>query len=337
MSADSPAVSVIIPNYNYAKTLRACLESVYAQTLPPYEVIVVDDASTDRSREIAREFPCTLIGLPRNRGVSAARNAGVRASHGSVLFFLDSDEAVAPDALERAVALLAEDPGCGCVHGIIAKEPLIDDGPVERYRTLHAYFWRKRGVGLTPTAYFAVAAMPRAVFAAVGPFDETLRDSEDVEYSERLCRRYRIRLTDSVVAYHDEEHRLLPMLGEQFRRSQLLPSFAAAHRSREAALRANRTSGLLAACLAVAVLPMAAVAPRLAWVSATFLLLFAGADVPLARFVRRERGWRFLGFFLAVHMLVNLAIAAGAGWGFLRGLPRGDRARPAPTGLGEPA
>jgi glycosyltransferase involved in cell wall biosynthesis len=211
-----PRVSVVIPNYNYAKTLALCLESVFAQTLAPYEVIVADDASTDGSVRIAERFPCRVLRAERNGGVSAARNAGVRASTGEVLFFVDSDEALAPDAVEQAVRLLAEDPGLGCVHGIIAPEPLIDDGPVEWYRTLHAHHWRKRAVGPTPTAYFAATAMPRPVFDAVGPFNEALRDSEDVEYSDRLSAQYRIVLTDRVVARHDEEDRLWPMLREQF-------------------------------------------------------------------------------------------------------------------------
>jgi GT2 family glycosyltransferase len=313
-----PRVSVVIPNYNYERTLGLCLESVLQQTLPPYEVIVSDDASVDGSVAVAQSFPCTVLRAERNRGVSAARNAGAAASTGEVLFFVDSDEALAPDAIEQAVRLLARDPGLGCVHGVIAPVPLIDDGPVEWYRTLHAHHWRQRAVGPTPTAYFAVAALPRRVFQEVGPFDENLRDAEDVEYSDRLSASYRILLTDLMVAYHDEEHVLGAMLAEQFRRAQLLVPFAARHRSRPGALRANSGLGVASAALTVGTAPLALWKPALVAVPGVCALVFAAADPGLVRFVRRARGARFLGYFLAVHLLVNVMIGAGAAVGWVR-------------------
>ena len=78
--AGRPAVSVVIPNYNYARTLRLCLSSVYAQSYPPHEVIVADDGSTDASVAIAHEFGATVLESVGNGGVSVARNRGVAAS-----------------------------------------------------------------------------------------------------------------------------------------------------------------------------------------------------------------------------------------------------------------
>ncbi|MFC7326631.1 glycosyltransferase family 2 protein [Marinactinospora rubrisoli] len=323
----TPTVSVIIPNYNSARTLDLVLRSVFAQTLQPYEVIVSDDASTDDSPGIAARHPCRVVRAARNGGVSAARNAGVAASSGEILFFLDADQALAPDALENAVRLLREDPTLGCVHGVIAPEPLIDDGLVERYRVLHAAHWRGRPLGRTPTAIFGNTAMPRAVFDEVGPFDPALRDSEDIEYSERLSARHGILLTDRVVAYHDEEDRLLPMLREQFRRAQLLVPFAAAHRGRPGAMRANNglgvASALFTACTAPLLL-LAPVLPALALPTLAGLAVFAVSDPALIRTVRKHRGVGFLVPFLALHLLVNLQIALGAATGWARGLVQRD-------------
>ncbi|MFF3753445.1 glycosyltransferase family 2 protein [Streptomyces sp. NPDC002018] len=317
-SRPTARVSVVIPNYNYAGTLELCLGSLRAQTLPPFEVIVSDDASTDDSVEVARRFDCRVLRAERNGGVSAARNAGAAAARGDILFFLDSDQALAPDALENAVRLLAEDPGLGCVHGIIAAEPLVDDGPVEWYRTLHAHHWRLKGVGPTPTAFFAAAAMPRAVFEDVGPFDPALRDSEDVEYSERLSARYAILLTDRIVAAHDEEHRLGPMLREQFRRAQYLLPFAAAHRRRPGALRANSALGVASALFTAVTTPLAVVLPPLAPLPVLGVAMFAAADPALLRFVRSKRGAGFLPLFVGLHLLVNVQIALGAATGWVR-------------------
>jgi Glycosyl transferase family 2 len=307
----NPTVSVIIPCYNAEKTLRVCLESVFAQSYPPLEVIVVDDASTDSSPRIAEEFPCTLVSQPANGGVSAARNAGVAASRGEVLFFLDSDVALATGAVDNAVRMLAADPGCGCVFGVYAKEPLMDDGPVETYRTLHLHHALSRAVGVTKTAVFALAGMPRRVFDETGPFDENLRSGEDDDYSERLLPRYRIRLSSAVGGWHDEADRLLPLLVEQFRRAQLLP-FMARNRMRRGAVTVNRTSGVLGAALTVATVPLAIAHRPLGVLPLAAFAAFAASDPALARFVMREKGSCFLVYFTAVHFLTHLALLSGA-------------------------
>ena len=330
----APTVSVVIPNYNYEKTLRACLESVYAQTHRPFEVIVVDDASTDRSRDIARRFPCTLIEQPVNRGVSAARNAGAALARGEILFFLDSDVGLAPDALACAIEVLRADPHCVCVYGIYGKRPLIDDGPVEWYRILHLHHALVRGVGPTATAVFALAALPRAVFDEVGPFDENLRAAEDDEYSDRLLAHGRIRLAGTVVGHHDEADRLPAALAEQYKRAQLMP-FAIRNRMRRDALKVNRGTGVAAAALTLATAPLPLLWPALAVVPPAFLCLFAIADPGLARFVLREKGPAFLCFFIVTHLMVNLALVAGAATGWLRAAvnpsfgPSARRGRPA--------
>lgn len=318
MAGDEPTVSVIVPNYNYEKTLGACLDAVYGQTHRPDEVIVVDDGSTDSSREVAAAYPCRIVDAGGNRGVSAARNLGAGVARGQVLFFVDSDVALRADAIANALRVLRDDPGCGCVHGTYDTRPLFDDGPVEHYKVLHAHWWRRRSVGRVNTAIFALAAVRREAFVAAGPFHEALRDAEDVEYSDRLVRVTGIRLTDTVVGRHDDCAGLVAMLREQYRRSLPLAAFAGAHRMRAGSVAVNPALGVLTAPMAVATLPLALLGLSLLAVPLAFLLLFLLADPGLLPFVRRERGWRFLPYFVAVHLLAQLAIVAGAGVGFVR-------------------
>lgn len=310
-------VSVVIPNHNYAKTLGRCLRSVQRQTVRPIEVIVVDDRSTDDSVRIAEAAGATVVRHPVNRGVSAARNTGVAASRGDVVFFLDSDVALAPDAIEQALRVLADDPDCGCVFGVYGPEPLIDDGPVERHRVLHLHFALTRQVGRTETAVFALAAVPRRVLDEIGGFDERLRSAEDDELSERLRERYHIRLTDTVVGFHDEVDRLPAALHEQYRRAQLLP-FSARNRMRRGGLAINRASGVAAVALMLATLPLSAADPALLAVPGALLAAFAVADPPLARFVARRKGWPYLAYFTGVNLLLHLALLAGCARGLLR-------------------
>lgn len=325
-------VSVIIPAFNSERTLRECLAAVLAQTRPPDEIIVVDDASTDATRQIAREFPVVLLESPVNQGPAAARNRGIRASRGRVLFFLDADCAPRADAIEQALRILEETPDVSCVHGMYLTEPLFDDGPVEAYRLLHARYWRLRHAGRVRTAIFALCAVEREVFDQVGLFDERLRASEDVELSDRMADRYGIVLTAAVAGRHDDDSRLWPMLRKQFGRSQYLIPVAVQERG-PAGIRANRASGVLAAGLAMATLPVGVVAgvlfgfgpaaPLFA-LPVAFAALFAVSDPGLVGYVWRQRGPAFLGFFLAVHFLVHLAVVSGAAVGGIRYLVTRD-------------
>ncbi|MFJ4792449.1 glycosyltransferase family A protein [Kitasatospora purpeofusca] len=356
------SVTVVVPAHNAARTLSACLDSVYAQTHRPHQVIVVDDGSTDATARIARAYtagggpgggpaggraegsaggpaggpPCELIRQWPNRGVSAARNAGIAAATGEVIFFLDSDEALTPDSVANALEILEKDPECGCVHGVIAPEPLFDDGPVERYRVLHAHWWRVRGTGVVETAFFAQAAVRREVFERIGGFDESLRDSEDLELSDRLAPHYRIVLTDRVVAHHDEVERLGPLLAETYRRALVLvPALAAARRGGRRNLTANSPASVAAAAFTLAALPLAGRWPVL---PAAGLAAFCAANAGLLRFAARRHGPAFAPYAAGVHFLVVGSLLTGAGVGALRMLRPGRRAVPvAPTPRAVPA
>ena len=96
----SPKVSVVVASYNGAATLRTCLQSLEKLNYPSYEVILVDDGSTDGSAEIARDFPAVShIRHPENLGLSAARNTGIEAARGEIIAFTDSDCRADPDWL----------------------------------------------------------------------------------------------------------------------------------------------------------------------------------------------------------------------------------------------
>lgn len=103
-------VSVVIPCYNAASFLRETLESVLVQTRPPFEVLVIDDGSTDGSAAIAEAF-CASVRVIRqeNQGESAARNRGVNLAQGEWIAFLDADDIWMPEKLDRQLALVAPD------------------------------------------------------------------------------------------------------------------------------------------------------------------------------------------------------------------------------------
>lgn len=98
------SISVIIPMYNAGEYIQECLDSVQKQTLKPYEIIVVDDGSTDKGGQIVEQIPSVKLIAQANAGVTAARRRGVEAATGEWIYFMDADDTLPPMALEKLVA-----------------------------------------------------------------------------------------------------------------------------------------------------------------------------------------------------------------------------------------
>lgn len=119
MSANQPRVSVIIPVYNGERYLAEAIESVLQQTLPPAEVIVVDDGSADGSGAVAQSFAAVRYLRQVNGGSNAARNRGILHSTGDFLAFLDADDLWMPDKLAVQMAVLTQEPALDFVYGYV--------------------------------------------------------------------------------------------------------------------------------------------------------------------------------------------------------------------------
>ena len=116
--APNPTVSVVVPAYNAARHIAECLESIQKQNAEvPFEVIVVDDGSTDDTRERVARFPDVRLLRQENAGPSAARNHGIREARGQYVAFLDSDDLWTPDKLRVQMAVFEAHPEAALVFG----------------------------------------------------------------------------------------------------------------------------------------------------------------------------------------------------------------------------
>ncbi len=112
-----PLVSVIIPCYNYASYLAEAIDSVLAQTHSNFEVIVIDDGSTDSSKQVATRYADRVMYYyQQNQGLPAARNNGFRQAHGEYIVFLDADDRLAPTFIEKTVAVAEDWPAVGFIY-----------------------------------------------------------------------------------------------------------------------------------------------------------------------------------------------------------------------------
>lgn len=195
-------VSVIIPNYNYARYVGGAVDSVLAQTFPDIEIIVVDDGSTDASKDVLSDYGDAIKTIfQQNRGVSAARNNGVAASSGELVAFLDADDEWLPSKVEKQVALFRSDTSLGLVH--VGVDEIDADGHSLRHRlegstgdaTHDLLMLGRKGI-LGGGSGLMVA---RTVFDQTGGFDSRLSTSADWDFFYQAARRCKVGFVPEVL------------------------------------------------------------------------------------------------------------------------------------------
>jgi len=330
-------VSVIVPAYNAEATLGDCLAALQAQSMSRdrYEVIVVDDGSTDRTAEVARRYGVRLI-RQSNAGPAAARNRGVEAAQGGILLFTDADCAPVPGWIERLTEPFRapEVAGAKGVYRTRQKELVARFVQVE-YEGKYARMSRRDHIDFVDTHS---AAYRRHVFLVNGGFDAVFPTAsvEDQEFSFRLARKgYRLVFAPRAVVYHRHD----TTLAEYWRRKFRIGYWKALllHWHPERAFQDSHTPQVLKVqiglagilCFFLLLAPFWALA---GWAALAVSLLFVLTAVPfLLRTARRDPAV----VAVAPLLLLCRALALGAGLvvGFLRFSQQASPHRPPISGL----
>ena len=221
-SDGSDQVSVIVPTRNSASHLRACLESIRAQTHEKIELIVVDNHSVDDTPAIAGKYADTVLTVGPER--SAQRNAGAGSANGSYLFFVDSDMVLEPDVVAEGLAQLR----ASSAEAVVVPEVSFGKGFWARCKAFERSFY----VGddtIEAARFFAAEAI-----AETGGFDETLPPGpEDWDLHERFRERGRpIPRTRALIRHDEGEVRLMPLMRKKFYYGKGMPAYVRKHRSR---------------------------------------------------------------------------------------------------------
>jgi glycosyltransferase involved in cell wall biosynthesis len=179
-------ISIIIPNYNGSRTIGICLDSIFVHDDPGYEVIVVDDCSDDRSREIIRKYPCKLIELKQRSAASAARNAGAFSCTGDILFFIDADCILKDDSLSVVRKHLAMQPHDRVIGGTYTPMPY-DQGFFNAFQSVFVNFFETKNSSSPDYLAAHALVIHASIFKQIGGFRENfLPILEDVEFCHRL-------------------------------------------------------------------------------------------------------------------------------------------------------
>jgi len=222
-------ISIIIPNYNGATTIEKSLEAAFSSTYPDFEVVAVDDCSTDGSIEIIKQFPCTLLVLDAHSGASSARNAGARQASGNILFFIDADCILQNDTLSLAAKAISDREN-EVIGGTYTPIPY-DDTFFSTFQSIFIHYSETRN---HEPDYIATHAMviDRSLFIQSGGFSEDfLPILEDVEFSHRLRRSgHSLVMYRDILVQHIFNFTLAKSLRNAFRKSMFWTEYSLANR-----------------------------------------------------------------------------------------------------------
>jgi len=194
-----PKVSVIIPTYNRKDIVCETIDSVLSQTCKDYEIIVVDDGSTDDTKSVLARYGDKILYIyQENMGLSSARNTGIRNMCGEYIALLDSDDIWFPKKLEKQIQLLEENPDIALVS---CRSEVIDSKGTHAGSYKPSNYQSLDFNGLLVANHIVVSSVivRKNILEDVGLFDETLRSYEDVDLWLRILLKYKIFYSEDVL------------------------------------------------------------------------------------------------------------------------------------------
>ncbi len=193
-------ISVIIPCYNHGRYLARAIESINSQSVKDTEIIVVDDGSTDNTKEETTRYPEIIYIYQSNQGLSAARNTGIRASKGDYLVFLDADDWLAPDALKINLGYISGKPEIAFVSGahikINASGEVLEDVRNVVESDHYRHLLEGNYIGMHATVMYA-----RWIFDHF-TYDTSLKACEDYDLYFKIARKFPVIHHTHLIAYY---------------------------------------------------------------------------------------------------------------------------------------
>jgi len=200
----SPFFSVIIPTFNRKVSVEVALRSILEQSFKKFELIIIDDGSTDQTKEMIKTYKDRRIYYlyQENHGVAHARNRGLEQARGQFVAFLDSDDRWVPQKLERVFEYIQEYPDIKVFH---TEEKWYKAGKIHNPKKKHQKptgFVYTEAIRLCSIS-ISTAAIHRDVFSSIGNFDEELLACEDYDFWLRATHKYEIKLIEEYLTLKD--------------------------------------------------------------------------------------------------------------------------------------
>lgn len=313
-------ISVVVPVHNGLQVIGRCLEALRLSTYPNFEVLVVDDCSTDATPQIIHNFGVRCFKTLRKIGPAGARNLGAEHAIGEILAFVDADVALPPEGLGIVAEVFSRDSGLAAVFGSYDDEP---EGNtfISQYKNLMHHYVHQSSPEQASTFWAGCGAVRKSIFQIVGGFDETTYTAPSVEDIalglELTTRGYPIRLEKRLTAKHlkqwtvsswlraDIFDRAVPWTRLILKSGRVPRDLNLNYRSRISAVLVGLLVGIGSTLLVFASVRRNLMPPALfAAATACALILILNRDV--YRFFWRKRGLLFAARAVAVQWVYYL-------------------------------
>ena len=313
-------ISIVIPTYNAEKYMPALLDSIFHNKIDDMEVVIVDDCSTDDTVRICKSFPVRVITMERNSGPAKARNIGVEAAKGDIIYFLDSDVIVLDGAIREVRDYFDQNPSARCVIGICSTEPL-NKGFVSKYMAMFEYI-HLIGQENKAVSVFAprCGAIKRDFFLEIGSYDENYKgaDVEDFELARRINREANIILNPKIRVKHQFAN-FRQALKIYSRRTVMWVHLFLKEKQLDNAGPTSPSNGLSAmfalfSFLSLLFLPVTGLAKPVFIVLLAFYVFF---NLKWWNFMRKEAGLEFAVKALFLNYMLGIVIMVSAIYGVL--------------------
>lgn len=320
LSTDQPMVTVVIPVRNGEETLGACLGALRASRYPRREILVVDDGSSDRTPEIARELADRVVRLEVTRGPASARNAGAREARGEIILFTDADVIAEHDTIDKIVESFRRRPDLAATFGLYRKTTVYSNF-FSVFKNLIHHYTHLNSSEDAWTFWSGCGAIRKDVFDRLGGFDERYRRAsvEDIELGYRLWQGgYRVFLDKDLGVTHQKRYNFRELVySDMFNRAVPWTKLMLERRIYRSDLNLTITSGasvvlayLMMLCLVGSVFWPVLLAPL-----AASLVMLLALNRDFYRYAWRVEGARFAVGAMAMHFFYYLyggtGLAAG--------------------------
>ncbi|MBI5049876.1 MAG: glycosyltransferase family 2 protein [Nitrospirae bacterium] len=308
-------LSIVIPTYNAERFMTNLLDSIFKSEFKDFEVVIVDDCSTDNTVKAAQKYPVRVIEQEKNEGPAKARNIGVEAAKGDIIFFLDSDVIVLDGSIKEIHDYFLMNPSAKCVIGVCATEPL-NKGFVPRYMAIFEYI-HLIGTKDSKVSVFAprCGAIKKDFFRELGGYSESYKgaDVEDFELARRINKNDCIFLDEKIRVKHQFAN-FRQAVRNYFKRVVMWMHLFFREKQLDNAGPSKPGNGIAALCAFFSLLSlffMPFIAPA-KYVFIFLLTIFLLANMHWWNFMRREAGLMFAlrALFLNYILGIDIVIAA---------------------------
>lgn len=301
MLNSAPSITVVIPVYNGSKFLHQCLDAVFASRFRSFEVIVVDDCSTDDSAVISSGKGASILSTAKQSGPAAARNLAAETAKGEILMFVDADVVVQPDTLGKVAECFERQPEISALFGSYDDEPA-EKNFLSQYKNLQHHFVHQNSSSEASTFWSGLGAMRRDVFLSHGGFDckkFAVPSIEDIDLGLRLRKAgQQILLDRNIQAKHLKKWQMMSHLWtEIFCRALPWSRLILENQGMINDMNLRTADRLSALLVGISLISLPMVFLHSAWISVPIASLFIIAILnrKILRFFAAKRGIVFAG------------------------------------------